>query len=200
MRRYNILADSAFISYVSDFLNELLKSRRNRTDALKAGRNKPKTNSFELSDDEGKHSRPKKVSFLKTQRKSSPSSDTAASEAQENEPPGSSVDRTGSYNGSYSPQRSTNVSEENTKFENRGLESADPQITNGHSSLSFHTSNDSLTLPLPSDGSVVDTPGPGQKNRKAVMGESSETPRLSASDLSHAISVGLFRSARDTSI
>ncbi|XP_072239364.1 small integral membrane protein 14 isoform X1 [Leuresthes tenuis] len=185
--RYSYLDD--FDDDEDDFLNELLKSRRNRTDTLKAGRNKPKPNSFELSDDEGKHSRPKKVSFLKTQRKSSPSSDTAASEAQENEPRESSVDGTGSYNGSYSPQRSTNVSEDNTKFENRGLESADPQITNGHSSLSFHTSNDSLTLPLPSDGSVVDTPGPEQKNRKAVMGEDSETPRLSASDLSHANSV-----------
>ncbi|KAM4585445.1 microtubule-associated protein 9 isoform 1-T2 [Odontesthes bonariensis] len=185
--RYSYLDD--FDDDEDDFLNELLKSRKNRTDAPKAGRNKPKPNSFELSDDEGKHSRPKKVSFLKTQRKSSPLSDTAASEAQENEPPGSSVDGTGSYNGSYSPQRSANVSEENTQFENRDLESADPQITNGHSSLSFHTSNDSLTLPLPSDGSVVDTPGPGQKNRKAVVGEGSETPRFSASDLSHAISV-----------
>ncbi|CAG5939445.1 unnamed protein product [Menidia menidia] len=172
-----------------DFLNDLLKSRKKRIDALKTSRNQSRLRSFDLSDDEGKHSKPKKVSFLKAQRKSSPPSDSAVSEGVDKEPQGSSIDGQSTYNGSFSQQHSTNVSEENSQFENRGLESADPQITNGTSSLSFQTSNDSLTLPLPSDGSVVDTPAPGQKNGQAVVEESSETPQLSASNLSHAISV-----------
>ncbi|KAM3864823.1 microtubule-associated protein 9 [Diretmus argenteus] len=68
----------AFNEDDDDFLNQLLASRKKKTGALKAGKSKAKINDFELSDDEGKSGRPKKVSFLKTQRLSSPSQDSMA--------------------------------------------------------------------------------------------------------------------------
>ncbi|XP_071361420.1 microtubule-associated protein 9 [Trachinotus anak] len=172
-----------------DFLNELLKSRKKRTDAFKAGKSKAKINDFQLSDDEGKHERTKKVSFLKTQRIRSPLEDTTASESRENEPPDSSIVGHNNNNSSFSSQHSTNVSEDDTEFKNSVVESVDPQITRESSSksLSYQTSDDTLLdmpLPLPSDSSVVETPGPEEKSNP-VMEESSQTPHLSGSDLNH---------------
>uniref|UniRef100_A0A4W6BNL9 Microtubule-associated protein 9 n=1 Tax=Lates calcarifer TaxID=8187 RepID=A0A4W6BNL9_LATCA len=97
-----------------DFLNKL-KSRTKKSGAFK--KNKAKINNFELSDDEGKHERKKKVSFLKSQRISSPSEDTVAPESRENEPPDSSV---GEHNDSFSSQHSTHVGEDDTEFTNSG--------------------------------------------------------------------------------
>ncbi|XP_041840299.1 microtubule-associated protein 9 [Melanotaenia boesemani] len=168
-----------------DFLNELLKSRKKKIDAFKAGKTKAKLDNFELSDDEDKQNRPKKVSFLKTQRKSSSPNATTPSEGQENEPAGSSVDEQANYNGSFPPQNSAHVREDNSHFENRGLESPDPEITRGYSSLSYLTSDDTLSLPLPSEGSVVNTPGPEEKKRNPVVGESSETPQRSSPHLNY---------------
>ncbi|XP_040001063.1 microtubule-associated protein 9 [Xiphias gladius] len=171
-----------------DFLNELLKSRKKRTDAFKAGKYKAKIHDFELSDDDGKHGRTKKVSFLKTQRISSHSEDTKASESRTSEPPDSSIEHN-NYSNSFSPQHSTNVSEDDTQFQNSFVESVDPQITRQSSSksLSYQTSDDTLLdmpLPLPSDSSVTETPGPGEK-RNPALEESSQTPHLSGSDLKH---------------
>ncbi|XP_023148452.2 microtubule-associated protein 9 [Amphiprion ocellaris] len=173
-----------------DFLKELLKSRKKRTNAFKAGKSKAKTNTFELSDDEGKHSRTKKVSFLKTQRISSPSNNTTASESHENEPPDSSSAGHTNYNGSFFSQHSTNISEDNTTFKSSSAESAPAQITreNSGKSLSFQTSDDTLldmSLPLPSDGSVTETPAPEEKIN-SLGEETSQTPQLSASGLNHA--------------
>uniref|UniRef100_A0A3Q0RSJ4 Microtubule-associated protein 9 n=1 Tax=Amphilophus citrinellus TaxID=61819 RepID=A0A3Q0RSJ4_AMPCI len=108
-------------SYSDDFEEDedgktitLLKSRKKRADTLKAGKSKAKTsNSFELSDDEGKHSRTKKVSFLKTQRIGSPANSSTASESQEkNELPDYPNPERANSNGSVSSQYPTNVSKD----------------------------------------------------------------------------------------
>ncbi|KAM7419209.1 hypothetical protein PAMA_016363 [Pampus argenteus] len=156
-----------------DFLNELLKSRKKKSNAFKPEKSKVKINNFELSDDEDKHGRTKRVSFLKTQKK--PLETTTASEPHENEPPDSFL---------FSSQHSTNVSQDDVQFKNSGVESTDPQTTreNSSKSLSYQTSDDTLLdlpLPLPSDRSVVDSPGP-------FVSESTEEKRdLSATDLKH---------------
>ncbi|XP_042244319.1 microtubule-associated protein 9 [Thunnus maccoyii] len=163
-----------------DFLNKLCKSRKQKSNALKVGKSKAKINNFELSDDEGKHGRTKRVSFLKTPK--TPSEDTTASEPHENEPPDYSA--SGSYNNLFSPQHSTNVSEDNVQFKDSRVESTDPQTTreNSSKSLSYQTSDDTLLdlpLPLPSDSSVMDSPGP-------LVSESTEERRdLSTADLKH---------------
>nr|XP_046269641.1 microtubule-associated protein 9 [Scatophagus argus] len=167
-----------------DFLNELLKSRKKKASAFKAGKSKAKVNNFEISDDEGKHSRTKRVSFLKTQRISFPSEDTTASESRENEPPDSSVSHHSDYNNSFSSQHSTNVSQDNTQFKNsNGGESTSK-------SLSYQTSEDTfleMPLPLPSDNRVMEPPGAEDKNN-AVLEESSHTLQLTATELKHTSS------------
>lgn len=178
-----------FLSF-TDFLNKL-KSRTKKSGAFK--KSKAKINNFELSDDEGKHERKKKVSFLKSQRISSPSEDTVAPESRENEPPDSSV---GEHNDSFSSQHSTRVGEDDTEFTNSAVESVDPQIARESSSksLSYQTSDDTLrdmSLPLPSDGSVAETPGPEEKGDLALE-ERSQTPHPSESDLRHEPSAGLY--------
>ncbi|XP_066516696.1 microtubule-associated protein 9 isoform X2 [Hoplias malabaricus] len=55
-----------------DILSDLLKTRRKKMDIFKAGRTKAKVNDFKLSDDEEENVKPKKVSFVKTNRRSSP--------------------------------------------------------------------------------------------------------------------------------
>lgn len=177
-----------------DFLNRLLKSRKKRADMLKAGKSKAKTtSSFDLSDDEGKHSRTKKVSFLKTQRISSPANSSTASESQEkNELPDYPNAERAKSNGSVSSQYPTNVSKDEAQQKNSGVGSAYYQITRESSSksLSYQTSDDTLLdmpLPLPSDSSVVETPGPVQKS-SSVAEERSQTSQLSTCDLNHMAS------------
>ncbi|XP_059184341.1 microtubule-associated protein 9 [Centropristis striata] len=170
-----------------DFFKELLKSRKKKADALKTGKSKSKTNNFEISDDEGKNATTKRVSFLKTQRINFPSEDTTASESHENKPPDSPTSEHNNYNESFSSQHSTNISEDNTQVKSSDGESTDPQITRESSSksLSYQTSDDTLlnmTLPLPSDNSVTDTPGP-KDGRNSVLEERSQTPQLSAADI-----------------
>ncbi len=179
--------------YFTDFLKELLKSRKKRGGTLKGGKSKAKINDFEISDDEGKHGRTKRVSFLKTQKIGSPSEDTTASESRENEPPDSSVGRHNNHNNSFSSQSSTNVG---MQFKDGDVESADREIPRESSSksLSYQTSDDTLLdmpLPLPSDNSVIETPGPEEKS-DYVLEERSQTPQLSAADLKHESSAGLF--------
>ncbi|XP_049900041.1 microtubule-associated protein 9 isoform X2 [Epinephelus moara] len=180
-----------------DFLNELLKSRKKKASALKSGKSKSKINDFEISDDEGKHGRTKRVSFLKSQRIGSPSEDTTASESRENDPPDSSTGQHNNYNDSFSSQRSTNASEDIIRSKSSDGESHDPQITRESSSisLSYQTSGDTLMdmpLPLPSDNSVMETPGPEEKSN-SVPGERSQTPQLSATDLKHVSSADTDR-------
>ncbi|MEQ2261597.1 hypothetical protein XENORESO_012593 [Xenotaenia resolanae] len=165
-----------------DFLNNLLKSRKKRIDAFKAGRSKATFNTFDLSDEEDKHSKPKKVSFLKAQRSSSMSKDTSASEPHE-----SSNDGNVNNDGSLSSQRSTNVNDENSHINPSGEEPANCLITKQTSSLSYQTSDDALSFPLPSDGSVVETPGPEEKTRNSVVEETSQTPPVSAPHLNNTV-------------
>ncbi|XP_047220774.1 microtubule-associated protein 9 isoform X1 [Girardinichthys multiradiatus] len=165
-----------------DFLNNLLKSRKKRIDAFKAGRSKATFNTFDLSDEEDKHSKPKKVSFLKAQRSSSMSKDTSASEPHE-----SSNDGNVNNDGSLSSQSSTNVNDENSHINPSGEEPTNCLITKQTSSLSYQTSDDALSFPLPSDGSVVETPGPEEKTRNSVMEETSQTPPVSAPHLNNTV-------------
>lgn len=189
-----VLSFTCHFIYFTDFLKELLKSRKKRAGVLKAGKSKSKINNFDIPDDEGKHGRTKRVSFLKTQRISSPLEDTAAAGPPENESPDSSIGRHNDYNDSFSSQHSTNVSEDNVRFKNSDdVESTDPQIAKESSSqsLSYQTSDDTLLdMPLPSD-SVIETPGDEEKSNSGLE-ESSQTPQLSESDLRHVSSPGLF--------
>lgn len=182
--------------HFTDFLNELLKSRKKKTDAFKAAKSKGKINDFELSDDEGKRGRTKRVSFLKTQRVNFPSEDATASESHENEPEADSI--SGHNNSSYSlsSQHSTNVSDDNTSFKNSGVECTGPQVTRESSckSASYPTSDDTLTemsLAFPSESSVMETPGPELKGHSSLI-ENSQNSHLSASNLKHVSSAGLF--------
>ncbi|XP_071382346.1 microtubule-associated protein 9 [Centroberyx affinis] len=146
-----------------DFMKELLRSRKKRSDAFKAGKSKAKINDFELSDDEGKHSRPKKVSFLKTQRISSPLQDVTASDSHENELPDSSVTGHSNQSSSFPSQRSTSFNEEDAKSEKSGVDSQPQSTTTFPSeSLSYQTSEGQLDtpLPLPSDSGAMETSGP----------------------------------------
>uniref|UniRef100_A0A672LN91 Uncharacterized protein n=1 Tax=Sinocyclocheilus grahami TaxID=75366 RepID=A0A672LN91_SINGR len=56
----------------ADILNELLKMQKQKKARFKAGKTKGKINDFKLSGDEEENVKPKKVSFLKTKRTSSP--------------------------------------------------------------------------------------------------------------------------------
>lgn len=53
-------------------LNKLLKRQKQKKERFKAGKTKGKINDFKLSDDEEENVKPKKVSFMKTKRTSSP--------------------------------------------------------------------------------------------------------------------------------
>ncbi|XP_029993942.1 microtubule-associated protein 9 [Sphaeramia orbicularis] len=167
-----------------DFLNDLLKSRKKRVDTYKTGRSKAKVNNFDLSEDEGTPARTKRVSFLKTQRNSSPLEDTTASEHNENEPPDSSIGGCSNYSSSFSTQPSTNVNEDDLPHKQSDDESTNPQIIRESSSksLSYQTSED-MPLPLQSESSILETPDPVVSDRNE---ERNQTPELSAGDLKPA--------------
>ncbi|XP_078138872.1 microtubule-associated protein 9 [Centroberyx gerrardi] len=185
-----------------DFMKELLRSRKKRSDAFKAGKSKAKINDFELSDDEGKHRRPKKVSFLKTQRISSPLQDVMASDSHENELPDSSVTGHSNQNSSFPPQHSTRFNEEDVKSEKSDVDSQ-PQSTRTFpsESLSYQTSEGQLDtpLPLPSDSGAMETPGPlfsemneERNNSFHGEGQKSNTPQ--------SLGTGLHTSSTDSDI
>ncbi|KAM3623890.1 uncharacterized protein V6R79_016758 [Siganus canaliculatus] len=168
-----------------DFLNQLLKSRKQKSSAFKAGKGKAKINDFDISDNEDKHGRRKRVSFLKTQRIHSSSE---ASEPHEHDQLDSSISQHNDYNNSFSSQHSTNINED----KNSEVESADSHVTRESTSisLSYQTSGDTLLdmpLPLPSDNSVIETPGPEEKSN-LLLGESALTPQSSVVDLKHVSS------------
>ncbi|XP_029361336.1 microtubule-associated protein 9 isoform X2 [Echeneis naucrates] len=176
-----------------EFLNQLLKSREKKSGVYKARKSKAKISNFELSDDEDKQGETKKVSFLKTKRIHSPSGDSKASYSQEKELLHSSISGHNDNN-SFSSQHSTNLSEDDTEFKNNLVDSVDPQNTreNSRKSQSYETSDDTLldmSLPLPSDSSVVETSGPEEKSN-TIMEESSLTPYLSESDFKHVLAAG----------
>ncbi|KAF7213018.1 microtubule-associated protein 9 isoform X1 [Nothobranchius furzeri] len=161
-----------------ELLNKLLHSRKKRIDAFKASKNKTKLNNFDLSDDEDKDSRPKKVSFLKSQKNGSDSQNQTASEHHENKASESFSSE------SISSKHSTNLSEQNLQSTNE--EATDSLMTRKTSSRSYQTSDDSLTLPLPSDGSVVEAPG--QEKEIVAVAETSDTPQSSTSSFNNNIS------------
>lgn len=186
----SVFSFAFYFLYYTDFLNELLKSRKKKAASLKVGKSKAKINDFDISDDEtSKLGRTKKVSFLKTKRITSPSGDTTTSETHENELPNSSISQHNDYKNSLSSQHSTNVSEDNTQFKNSEADSPNAQIT---SSLSYQPSEDTLLdmpLPLPSDSSVTESQG-AEERSFSVLEESSHTPQLPAADLKNVSSAG----------
>ncbi|KAK5866083.1 hypothetical protein PBY51_020300 [Eleginops maclovinus] len=170
-----------------DFFNQLLKSRKERASAFKAGKSKSKINNFEISDDDDKHGRTKRVSFLKSKRIETPLEDTMAPESGENDLSDSSTSRHNNYNDSLSTQRSTNVGEDNIKYKSSYEGTANSQMTRQSSvkSLSFQASDDTLPdmlLPLPSDNSVMETPVPDEN---CNLAESNQSAQLSANNLTH---------------
>ncbi|XP_040043230.2 microtubule-associated protein 9 isoform X2 [Gasterosteus aculeatus] len=163
-----------------DFFNELLKSRKKKSGSIKAAKSQAKTNNFDISDDEGKQGRTKKVSFLKTQKIASPS------ESRENEPPDPPAGPPSNHQDSSSSPRSTNISEENVRFDSSDGLSTDPRIARRSSSksVSYQTSDDSLLdmpLPLPADNIGEGPPCPGEERSSAPEG-GCQTPPVSAPD------------------
>uniref|UniRef100_W5KHE4 Microtubule-associated protein 9 n=1 Tax=Astyanax mexicanus TaxID=7994 RepID=W5KHE4_ASTMX len=72
-------------------LNELLKTRRKKMDIFKTGQSKTKSNNFQLSDEEEEENvRPKKVSFLKSERRNFPVQDDQLDSARRSDTAGSS--------------------------------------------------------------------------------------------------------------
>ncbi|XP_034384734.1 microtubule-associated protein 9 [Cyclopterus lumpus] len=155
-----------------DFLNELLKSRRKkkRAGATKAANGEPQIiNDFKISDDEGQPGRAKRVSFVKTQKIVSPSDGDASG-----------------------PSAGPRSNADDSSSSRHSVVSADPRVATGSSSksLSYHTSDDSLLdgpLPLPSDNSVAETPGPEDQGNPVpedqgnlVPEDSSHAPRVPA--------------------
>lgn len=173
--------------FFPDFLNELLESRKKRINAFKSGRSKVTFNTFELSDEEDKQSKPKKVSFLKAERSSSNSKDTSASEPIE-----SSKDGNVYNDGSMSSSCSTNITDENSQINRASEEPTSGLITKQTSRPSYQTSDDALSLPLPSDGSMGETPGPEEEKTNSVVEETSQIAPISAAHLNSAVSAGQF--------
>lgn len=167
-------------------MNELLKSRGKKAAASKAGRNKGKINDFDVSDDESKRSRAKRVSFLKTQRVSFPSEDTTASDLHENEPDpcgGQSTD-----NNSLNALNSLNASEDNSDGEFIGARTAGEHQ---RKSFSFQSSKDAQLESLTSAKSEVEPSHPQEKVSSAVE-QGIQTPQSPALDRSHLSSSGLY--------
>ncbi|KAK2918989.1 hypothetical protein Q8A73_003360 [Channa argus] len=152
-----------------DYFYELLKSRKKSTGAFKAGRNKGKINDFEISDEEGKHGRTKRVSFLKSERISFPSQDTSASESYGNEVRDDSINGHNNSGDSFCSQQSTNVT--------TGGEPTDPQIRRGSSGKTSDDTLMDIPLPSPSDSNAMGTSGPEEKS-SSVLGTSSQTAHL----------------------
>ncbi|XP_007551987.1 microtubule-associated protein 9 [Poecilia formosa] len=174
-----------------DFLDKLLKSRKKRIDAFKAGRSKATFNTFEFSDEEDKPTKPKKVSFLKSHRSSSNSKDTSGSDPHESSNDGN-VHNDGNVQNEASlyPQNSTNVSAENSQINPSSEKPTNGPLTKQTSSLSCQISDDALSLPLPSDGTVVESPGPEEDKTNPGVKETSETPPVSAPHLCNTVSTG----------
>lgn len=168
-------------------MNELLKSREKKAAASKARRNKAKINDFDISDDENKRGRTKRVSFLKTQRVSVPFEDTTASDLHESEPDpcgGQSTD-----NNSLNALYSLNASEDNGAGEFVDAKSAEKRHSK---SFSFQSSEDApFDESVVSAGSVVEPTYLEEKVSSAVE-HGRLTPQFPALDRSHLSSAGLF--------
>ncbi|KAG1956846.1 microtubule-associated protein 9 isoform X4 [Pimephales promelas] len=89
-----------------DTLNKLLKRQKQKKERFKAGRTKGKINYFKLSDDEEENVKPKKVSFMKTKRTSSPVHFEQLNSMGSADGPVSSFHSTQSRNTSHSPSDS----------------------------------------------------------------------------------------------
>lgn len=89
-----------------DILNTLIKTQKQKKERFKAGKTKGKINDFKLSDDEEENVKPKKVSFMKTKRTSSPLHFEQSNSAGSADGQCSSVHSSQSRNSSQSPSNS----------------------------------------------------------------------------------------------
>ncbi|XP_051764667.1 microtubule-associated protein 9 isoform X4 [Ctenopharyngodon idella] len=90
----------------ADMLNKLLTRQKQKKERFKAGKTKGKINDFKLSDDEEENVKPKKVSFMKTKRTSSPVHFEELNSMGSADDQHSSVHSTQSRNTSQSPSNS----------------------------------------------------------------------------------------------
>ncbi|XP_062864659.1 microtubule-associated protein 9 isoform X2 [Trichomycterus rosablanca] len=168
-----------------DILQELLKTRRKKMDMFKAARIKQKTIHFELSDDEDKEEeniKPKKVSFLKSSRRSessdrvessrrSESSDrvesSRRSESSDRVESSRSVrsDRNDFLSHTHSPLTSRSESEGEKR---RTSLSESPVPLNSENSLGESGPLFNSPLPLPSE--------PGEEKFRRVIGAEAPVP------------------------
>ncbi|XP_056335423.1 microtubule-associated protein 9 [Danio aesculapii] len=89
-----------------DILNTLIKTQKQKKERFKAMKTKGKINDFMLSDDEEENVKPKKVSFMKTKRTSSPLHFEQSNSAGNADGQRSSVHSSQSRNSSQSPSNS----------------------------------------------------------------------------------------------
>lgn len=183
-----------FKLYFTDFLNELLNSRKKKVDAFKAGRSKAKTVNFEFSDDEDKPTKTKRVSFLKTQRIHSPLEGTSIDGQIENEYSSYSIDGCSSF----SSKHSTNVSDQSSdkRSDLGSTHSRDTQESTNRS-LSHQLSEDTLQdipLPLPSDSSIGENSYPVTADRNGTPQQHTTPLKQTAGVLTkvHCISNGML--------
>ncbi|XP_026876287.2 microtubule-associated protein 9 isoform X2 [Electrophorus electricus] len=187
-----------------DILSELLKTRKKKIDMFKTRRTKAKINDFQLSDDEEENVKPKKVSFMKTKRKSSPVQDVLADSGKTDttssaESPGSFL----SYRGSNTQQSTQELptpekEHQDTLFasqtESQAAWMSQMELPLGRKNQSeSYTSRKSLSeSPLPlnsensqwehlSEGSLLDLPlllssAKGEGTIQAVVGGNGESP------------------------
>ncbi|KTG04848.1 hypothetical protein cypCar_00042877 [Cyprinus carpio] len=182
-----------------DILN-LLKIQKQKKERFKAAKTKGKIKNFKLSDDEEENAKPKKVSFMKTKRTSSPvhfdqlnttgSADDQSSSFHSTQSRNTSQSPSNSYTPENNQQSDSPFSSLSDKFqpESTSLQKDEQSksVTKFRKSLSesplplnSENSQWESSIPLTSDGSQWDSPLPlpSEKNEdNQMIGEDGELP------------------------
>ncbi|XP_077380627.1 microtubule-associated protein 9 [Festucalex cinctus] len=146
-----------------DFLDNLLKSRKNRSDAFKASKNKNRINDFDFSDDDEKQETKKRTSFLKSMKRISVDEDTIAPQREHN------------------TTNSCLLSSEDIQYKNDAVKLASRSPTKDNTIKSpLSLSRDSpLDFPLPFHSSI--SPAPIRPESRAESRDTGCEDRLRAS-------------------
>ncbi|XP_059410022.1 microtubule-associated protein 9-like isoform X2 [Carassius carassius] len=183
-----------------DDILQLLKIQKQKKERFKAAKTKGKINNFKLSDDEEENTKPKKVSFMKTKRTSSPVLfDQLNTTGSANDQP-SSFHSTQSRNTSQSPSNyytpeknqqpdspfsslSDKYQPESTSLQkdeqSKSVTKLRKSLSESPLPLNSENSQWESSVPLASDGSQWDSPLPlpSEKNEdNQMIGEDGELP------------------------
>lgn len=178
---------------------KLLKIQKQKKERFKAGKTKGKINDFKLSDDEEENVKPKKVSFMKTKRTSSPvhfehlnttgSADDQLSSFHSTQSRNTSQSPSNSYTPEKNQQTDSPFSSLSDKFQpestslqkDEQLKSVKLRKSLSESPLPLNSENShwESSVPLTSDGSHWDSPIPlpSEKDEDSQrIGEDGELP------------------------